>query len=1735
MNTLWVYPPGGGSPQVLPLNDPNDFPTLDSQPVPGWIPQSMDPVDDTPGVQGGQGMGFGGGLDPLVFDLDDDGIELVSVENSGVHFDFWGDGFAEATGWVGPDDGMLVLDMDESGSIDNVAELFGSNYPLNYIAQDDWAQFIGEEHGFARLAGYDSNEDGMISALDDVWSELRIWQDANTNGAVDDGELLTLSGLGVASIDVSNYILDSYYGNGLFGRVIEGNTVTHSGSFTMTDSSTREVADAWLATDLRNTYYAGEYELDLRTAFLPTLRGYGQLPDLHIAMSLDEDLLDMVAGFAAARDFTELFADGADVRAEAKEILLAWAGVPEDPKLYEHSVYGQMPEFLFLRKMAGLDSDYIGTWFDQTPWLPYPADGVQAVSLAFDNVLDALAARLAFQAGGSALFESGVIYVPYSDTFEGAFALSQDAVDDLAAEAGTAADKEGFWNGVARFIDNTMGLAALSGTETGWLDDAVDASTSGVLDWAGILATLATQEIDGTTSSETVDGTRWNDDIAGLGGNDTLIGHEGHDRLTGGIGDDVLDGGAGNDALYGSNGDDTYIYSSGHDVISEDSNAAQTDTDIISFAAGITPGDVSIHLTRLDVAMFGWIIEVEGRGTISITPNTGSGQPLVNLVDELHFADSTVLNLSEMDVTVHGTNEDESLGYWGFTGTTTWLGLGGDDYISTSESNDNIFDAGEGNDLISSAGGDDTFIFSPGTDYLYDADGNDRIVLPEGYTLEDVHFYRISIDTGPAIGTYVSDDAQIVVDGLGTLNIMNHLISTNYIPGNWQLIEKLVLFDGTEIDLADVDYIAKGSAGDDAFHENTNWHQQDNFYLFGTGQDIAFDTSGDDTLLMPDYIAPENITLNHAFNSNNSNTGGDLLISDNLGNTLTFTGHFDVSGGGSPDPDRGLEHIKFTSGLTWHFNEIEIEIHGTSGIDDIRGAVAGDMSPDDTIYGFGGNDLISGGVGDDYIDGGEGNDYVTGDEDNDLIEGNAGNDTLYGNDGNDTVNGNDGDDLLYGGNGNDVLTGGAGDDQNFDGAGDDLHIYQSGLDSVADYSGSDTLRLTGSTTINDIAFTTASNNATIVIDSGVDEITLVGLLSINTDEHVEFIEFADGFRTTLPDFASWSSGTSGADTLTGTSSADTLIGKAGNDTLSGGNSNDAIHGGDGTDTIEGGAGDDVLHGGNGTDTLTYAGATAGVTVSLATTAAQNTGGAGTDTVFSFEKLTGSGYNDTLTGDAGANTINGGNGGDTIQGGDGNDTLNGGSGTDRVTYAAAAAGVAVNLATTSAQNTGGAGTDTLSNFENLTGSAFADVLTGTSSANSIDGGGGDDVIDGGAGNDTLIGGSGNDRLTYASATAGITINLATTTGQATGGSGTDTISGFEHLTGSAYNDVLTGNSSANLIEGGAGDDTIDGAGGTDTLTYANASAGVTVNLATSTAQNTGGAGTDTISNFENLTGSAFNDTLTGNSSANVIEGGAGNDTMNGSGGTDTLTYANASAGVTVNLATATAQNTGGAGTDTISSFENLTGSAFNDTLTGNSSANVIEGGAGNDTMNGAGGTDTLSYATASAAVTVNLATTAAQGTGGAGIDTISNFENLTGSGFDDTLTGNSGANVIRGGNGNDRLIGGDGLDTLYGQSGADTFILQATSASNNVDVVKDFTSGAGGDQLDLVDLLGGYDPLTEDIADFISLTTSSGNTFVAVDRDGTGGTYSAQNVAMIEGVTGLSVAGLLADANLIVPV
>lgn len=158
-------------------------------------------------------------------------------------------------------------------------------------------------------------------------------------------------------------------------------------------------------------------------------------------------------------------------------------------------------------------------------------------------------------------------------------------------------------------------------------------------------------------------------------------------------------------------------------------------------------------------------------------------------------------------------------------------------------------------------------------------------------------------------------------------------------------------------------------------------------------------------------------------------------------------------------------------------------------------------------------------------------------------------------------------------------------------------------------------------------------------------------------------------------------GTARNDTINGLDGNDTICGLGGNDRIQGGNGNDTIDAGTGNDTVVPGAGsnrvvagagndvvlalggNDVVDGGSGTDTLSYAGAKRRITVDLAKTRAQSTGGGGTDTVKGVENVVGGRTGNRLSGNAGANRLTGGAGKDTLRGRGGKDLLVGAAGKD----------------------------------------------------------------------------------------------------------------------------------------------------------------------------------------------------------------------------------------------------------------------------------------------------------------------------------------------------------------------------------------------------------------------------------------------------------------------------------------
>jgi hypothetical protein len=242
---------------------------------------------------------------PIALDLNGDGIATTRLQD-GAYFDHDGNGFAEQTGWVNSEDGILVRDLDGNGTIDTGRELFGSETLL--------ANGQKATNGYQALAQLDTNLDGQVNQQDTAYSTLKIWKDTNGDGYSSSDELLTLAEAGVQSIATGYTAVNQTDAN--------GNIIQQTATFTKTDGSTGVTADIWFQVDKTNTI-ANDWliETDAVSA-LPDLQGYGNVYDLHQAMLRDSTghLQDLVQQFSNE-------ADPAARHALTTQLIYAWAGV----------------------------------------------------------------------------------------------------------------------------------------------------------------------------------------------------------------------------------------------------------------------------------------------------------------------------------------------------------------------------------------------------------------------------------------------------------------------------------------------------------------------------------------------------------------------------------------------------------------------------------------------------------------------------------------------------------------------------------------------------------------------------------------------------------------------------------------------------------------------------------------------------------------------------------------------------------------------------------------------------------------------------------------------------------------------------------------------------------------------------------------------------------------------------------------------------------------------------------------------------------------------------------------------------------------------------------------------------------------------------------------------------------------------------------------------------------------
>jgi len=164
-----------------------------------------------------------GQSDPLVLDINGNGLFDTTSAQNGHDFDILGDGKPVRVATAVKGDGLLVLDRNGNGQIDSGKELFGDQN--------------GAVDGFAELARFDDVRDGQIDHLDAVFDQLKVFRDWNLNGRADPGELLGLIELGITSLLLTATAAD---------ELSNGNRVVKAADFVRSDGSTGRVGELLL-------------------------------------------------------------------------------------------------------------------------------------------------------------------------------------------------------------------------------------------------------------------------------------------------------------------------------------------------------------------------------------------------------------------------------------------------------------------------------------------------------------------------------------------------------------------------------------------------------------------------------------------------------------------------------------------------------------------------------------------------------------------------------------------------------------------------------------------------------------------------------------------------------------------------------------------------------------------------------------------------------------------------------------------------------------------------------------------------------------------------------------------------------------------------------------------------------------------------------------------------------------------------------------------------------------------------------------------------------------------------------------------------------------------------------------------------------------------------------------------------------------------------------------------------
>jgi Ca2+-binding RTX toxin-like protein len=927
--------------------------------------------------------------DPLILDLDGDGIEITPLAGSeSVRFDPDGTGVKIAMAWTGADDGMLVLDRNGNGAIDSGRELFGDETLL--------ANGSRAEDGFHALAELDTGSivngvsvgagDGVFNELDESFASVRLWRDLNQDGISQADELQTLAEAGVASINLTAATVSRDYPNAI---------LTDDGTYTRTDGSTGQAGSFILAQDGFHQSFP-PITISEPATLLPNIQGSGWVRGLREAATLDPDIVAIfqsVQGATGYQDFRSSISDllisladtsgyisAADVARQNGYTLILQG------ELLQPDENGDLPPALLDKLFAYeaftghtfLSWSTVYAWALQEPGVGTGRPDLQDIALSeylnggqddyarmegniivLDLLPSAISAirelwdRLVADAssnlasirlaapldqiqlvidaeGGVELDFTGLDnylqMVNSTNTYEAAMYLL-----DLRAHYGNEFASLG-WDVTERFLEllqqskvDANVARAFSDYGFHFMAPAATAGTSGDDLFVGGELNDTT---DGGAGNDLMDGAQGDDSLSGGVGDDMLLGGLGNDTLNGGDGNDILDGGAGNDGLRGGYGNNTYRFGvgDGQDYLYSQNDSTAGKANVLEFKDGVTASMVTASRSG-DALILGLTGTTD---TVTVEHFFYQDNPAnsYNPLQQVRFADGTVWGIAEIVGRL----------YAGTDGNDTIAGTSGADLIGGGLGDDSLFGQAD-NDTLNGGTGNDTLNGGDGDDILDGGAGNDG--LRGGY---GNNTYRFGVGDG-----------------------QDYLYSQN---------------DSTA-----------GKANVLEFKDGV------------TASMVTASRSGD-ALILGLTGTTDTVTVEHFF------------YQDNPANSYN-----------------PLQQVRFADGTVWGIAEIVGRLYaGTDGNDTIVGTNGADLIGgglgDDSLFGQAGNDILEGGLGNDtlintsdlaYMNGGAGNDTFTGGASNELFIGGTGNDTL--------TTGNGADILVFNrGDGADTVNGGTGTD-----------------------------------------------------------------------------------------------------------------------------------------------------------------------------------------------------------------------------------------------------------------------------------------------------------------------------------------------------------------------------------------------------------------------------------------------------------------------------------------------------------------------------------------------------------------------------------------------------------------------------------------------------------------------------------------------------------------------------------